>query len=179
MSYPGPDDAPEIATVGNTTGSPSPQSIGPFCRAVGMIMPSAGCGRHDCASATDASVGVVKSINPRFNVFASAAAGSAGASRIAMSPRLYFVTVHGIGPCPSYPTISTFPLNVVLPRAITFTALTDVFGNGPGAPPPSGTTGVGPAGAAAAILAPRLRTKMGKSLSIRHQQEFFIRVWVR
>src|SRR5262245_404221 len=114
-----------------------------------MATPRAAWGRHDWLSATEASVGEVKSIKSRFNVFASAAAGLAGANRMAKSPRLYLVTVQGIGPCPSKPVISTLPSNaLLLPFAMTFTAVTEVFGNGPGGPPPGGTCGTGPGGAA-------------------------------
>jgi hypothetical protein len=57
--------------------------------------------------------------------------------------------VQGIGPSPSKPVISTLELKALaLPLAMTLTPLTEEFGKIPGGPPPTGTWGVGPAGAA-------------------------------
>jgi hypothetical protein len=75
--------------------------MGPFCRAVGIATPKAALGRQDWFSANDASLPPGKSMNPLLSVFASAPDGFAGDRRIAKSPRLYRLMVHGIGPLPS------------------------------------------------------------------------------
>lgn len=145
MLYDGPEDDQETPTVGKNGPSPSPQSTGPFCRAVGITTPKLRLGRQAWLAGTDAALSP-NSIKPWLR-FSRAATGSPGERRNAISPRLYRLTDQRIGPCPSRPVTSTLPLKVVLPFATTLTPVTDVLGNAPGNAPPSGTVGVGPAGA--------------------------------
>jgi hypothetical protein len=71
---------------------------------------------------------------------------------------------------------------VLLPFAITLTALTEVFGNGPGGVTPAGTSGVGPGGNAAAwnwlpiIPTKRLMEKMEEVVEADEPNNMLIRV---